>query len=85
MFFFEKKNQKTFSFGPHTWDFTTRRLLLLIFALALMAIGGFIFSLCLKHPTVIGMLRFGFGAAFFIGLGGFLIWDDFIAPRSGKS
>jgi hypothetical protein len=62
-----------------------RRIVLFCFACALVAIGAYVFSLCLRHPTFVGMLRFGFGAAFFAGLSGFLIWDDFIAPRRTKT
>jgi hypothetical protein len=53
---------------------------ILVFALALLAGGAVILRACLAHPTVYGLVRVGFGAVFLMGLGGYLIWDDFVAP-----
>ncbi len=53
---------------------------ILVFALALLAGGAVILRACLAHPTVYGLVRGGFGAVFLMGLGGYLIWDDFVAP-----
>jgi hypothetical protein len=61
-----------------------RHVLILLFATALIGAGAFVLSACLAHPSVYGLLRGGFGAVFMIGLGGFLIWDDFIAPQLVK-
>ena len=58
-----------------------RHGVILLFAIALLAVGAIVLLACLKHPTVYGVLRGGFGAAFLMALGGYLIWDDFIAPR----
>jgi hypothetical protein len=53
---------------------------ILVFALALLAAGGVILRACLTHPTLYGLVRGGFGAVFLLGLGGYLVWDDFVAP-----
>jgi hypothetical protein len=61
-----------------------RHGLILLFALALLVGGAVILRACLMHPTVYGLLRGGCGAIFLMGLGGYLIWDDFIAPKLGR-
>ncbi len=61
-----------------------RHALILVFALALLVGGAVILRVCLAHPTVYGLLRGGCGALFLIGLGGYLIWDDFVAPKLGR-
>jgi hypothetical protein len=60
--------------------FGVRHGFILVFALALLAGGGVILQACLAHPTVYGLVRGGFGAVFLMGLGGYLVWDDFVAP-----
>jgi hypothetical protein len=64
--------------------FIVRRILLFAFSLCLMASGSYFFLLCLKHPTIYGMLRGGIPALFWVCLGGFLIWDDFIRPGPSR-
>jgi hypothetical protein len=57
-----------------------RQVFVLAFGVGLMAVGGVILRACLGHPTIYGVLRGGFMAVFFVGLGGYLVWDDFVAP-----
>jgi len=61
-----------------------RRILLFAFSLCLILSGTYVFALCLKNPTIYGMLRGGIPALFWASLGGFLIWDDFIRPRKSR-
>lgn len=58
----------------------TRRILLFLFAGALIVAGLYVFSLAISHPTFYGVVRLGGGALIMAGLGGFLIWDDFVKP-----
>jgi hypothetical protein len=58
-----------------------RRILLFLFASALLCAGGYLLFVCLEHPSFYGMLRAGGVAIVFVGLGGYLLWDDFISPR----
>lgn len=60
-----------------------RRLLLFLFSIGLLGAGVYVLSICLRHPTIYGMLRIGFGAMFLIALGGFLLWDDFAKHHIG--
>jgi hypothetical protein len=58
-----------------------RRIFLLLFAGGLIVCGTYFLLLCLQNPTVYGMLRGGIPCMFWIGLGCFLIWDDFLRPQ----
>ena len=58
-----------------------RRVLLFLFASASLCGGAYLLFLCLEHPSPYGILRGAGMAAIFIGLGGYLLWDDFIKPR----
>ncbi len=60
-----------------------RRVFLLLFSGGLIVGGTYFLLLCLQTPTIYGMLRGGVPCIFWIGLGGFLIWDDFLRPRKG--
>jgi len=62
-----------------------RKGLLLLFATGLLAAGAYVLSLCLAHPSIYNILRTGFGAAFLLAMGGFLLWDDFIRPFASKT
>jgi hypothetical protein len=58
-----------------------RKVLLFLFASTSMCGGGYLLFRCLEHPSIYGVLRGGGIATIFIGLGGYLLWDDFISPR----
>jgi hypothetical protein len=58
-----------------------RRALLFLFASASLCGGGYLFFRCLEHPSIYGMLRGGGIATILIGLGGYMLWDDFLRPR----
>ena len=62
---------------------TVRHVLIILFAGGLLTAGGIVVLACLRHPSIYGLLRAGFGGVFLMGLGAFLIWDDFVAPRLG--
>ncbi|HZB92340.1 MAG TPA: hypothetical protein VE397_12915, partial [Stellaceae bacterium] len=67
--------------GSKPMKVVLRRILLFLFASASLCGGGYLLFLCLEHPSIYGMLRGGGMAAIFMGLGGYLLWDDFISPR----
>ncbi len=58
-----------------------RHVLILVFAVALVACGGAVGLAVLRHPSPYALLRGGAGGALLVGLGVYLIWDDFVAPR----
>ncbi len=62
-----------------------RKILLFLFATGLLAAGAYVLSLCLAHPSIYNILRTGFGAAFLLAMGGYLLWDDFIRPFTTKT
>ncbi len=64
--------------GPRVYGM--RQVFILMFGLGLLAVGGVVLLACMRHPTVYGLLRGAFGALFLMALGGYLIWDDFVAP-----
>jgi hypothetical protein len=57
-----------------------KRVLLLAFAMALICAGIYMLMSTVSHPSLFGIARGGFGAVVWIGLGGFLLWDDFLKP-----
>ena len=67
--------------GPARDPSMIRHALILVFALGLVTCGGIVAVAVLRHPGVYAVLRGGAGAAFLIGLGLYLVWDDFVAPR----
>lgn len=57
-----------------------RRILLLLFAVVLIASGVYLMLSSAAHLSIYGLAR-GIGpGAILAGLGGYLIWDDFLAP-----
>jgi hypothetical protein len=61
-----------------------KRVLLLAFAMALICAGVYMLMSTVAHPSLFGIARGGFGAVVWIGLGGFLLWDDFLKPLAVK-
>jgi hypothetical protein len=61
-----------------------RRTVLFLFASGLLGGGGYLLFLSLTHPTFYSILRGAVMAAFFMGLGGYLLWEDFIKPSMVK-
>jgi hypothetical protein len=61
-----------------------RRVLLLAFSLLMVIGGAYFLIVSLQHPTPYGMLRATLPAVFWIGLGAFLLWDDFLRPGKSK-
>jgi hypothetical protein len=58
-----------------------RRTVLFLFASALLGAGGYLLFVSLEHPNIYSLLRAGGIAVVLIGLGSYLVWDDFIRPR----
>ena len=61
-----------------------RKLLLLILAIALIAGGLYLLAASMAHPNVYSVLRGAGVAVVFIGLGAYLLWDDFVRGRFRK-
>ena len=57
-----------------------RRILLFAVATGLIFGGSYLIFLSLEHPNIYVILRFGLGALFLVGLGSYVVWDDFIKP-----
>jgi len=64
-----------------TWGSTMPRIILLLFAGGLIVGSIYFLLLCVQYPTIYGMWRGGVPSLFWVGLGCFLIWDDFLRPR----
>ena len=62
-------------------DYSIRHVFVFLFGAGLLAAGGLVVLACLRHPTVYGILRGGAGAVFLMGLGAYLLWEDFVAPH----
>jgi hypothetical protein len=58
-----------------------RRSALFLFACAALGAGGYLVLLSLANPNFYSLLRGGGMGAILIGLGGYLLWDDFVRPR----
>ena len=62
-----------------------RKALLFIFAIALLAGGAYLLAISLMHPNFYSVVRGAGIAVIFIGLGAYLLWDDFIGrPNRGR-
>ena len=61
-----------------------RKALVFIVAIGLLAGGAYLLAISLAHPTFYSVLRGAGIAVVFLGLGAYLLWDDFIVHRIRK-
>jgi hypothetical protein len=63
-----------------TAEAAMKRILLFAFSITLVCAGVYALISVVLYPSVYGVARGGFAALVWLGLGGFLLWDDFLKP-----